>query len=1809
MNHPFRRTSLSDKEKETIISMRDTSTYSHIAQSLSIGGVNRSIATIKNFLRRFDATHNTLCINTSDVVASQTEDVDSNMPQSLDLLPTDEVVPPIAQTTNIRDIARRHLTPTVMERLEARANQLHQHLQSIRESQQTLMEFMASSNSSQTDANPEDIRPSVIASQPDEDNFHNITNISQADQGAESTVSRDTDMEQSNSSTYFDQNDLLQETQSLAPSPPPESIQRIIPPRLRGYRIKTFNLFKKFGSLRFFIDKSETLDDLARHMKRSKLYIRRILQNEFQIESFENLKDFMMILPNHNTHSPFYKALKHAEDTNHPLDDQCAEFLLGDVVDPREFPVMQAMSANCSVLKLHNVPIKSFLFEKEFKSGREVCAKKLKSLIPVRSTWEEFVNRIESYYDPVPLNILNLPDEFSAYINNGLAIVYPGGQMGYKFQGISSLSLSGMMYTIIRDVDSAFLSFGQRDTTAQANRANVYVNTMFEYLHTNHPFYEDITSIRNQEDMEEFTFRLQQKAATIDAYVIPRESLHAGNQDIDNETKKILLVYKKNANRETTESEVDTNAVANRDDHNESGNGNSVVQNTYRKLMLPLDQALSVLFPCIFPRGPIGQIPGNSIRDQAKNLLLCHPRLRSGRNQSRMTLYLCDIIIKAENNFHQFLSRSMRILMPQNTFRYSESALSVSRKDPSFNGFWKDRRDEAAMYTEHFGHPDLMVTLTFGNHWEEVIKTEQENAKDLKLTANKLPINQSPVDTMMLWKKRFNSYAKQGFKSMMKKLGFPQVIHYIWRLEFQVRGAPHAHVLLWLKEPLDLSSVQTKMHATIPPDYLPKLKNIVTKEYMHTCKPERCFGGKNSRSCKYGFPKPIINETEYDENGAILYKRSRAETRMVEHSPALALYWGAHAHIHVLRTKEFPDAEERGIAYVVKYNMKGEVNMAIAMMSPDKQWELIFKGRVISAEEAAARIFSMSYVKKDVTIIFIDTVSRDSRRAYFTAEGIQQQMDSVEKYFRRPKSLERMTILDFYSEYDVNAIRLSVDPERSIETVDCQTYFRPPNTLSSLDQLTDLNNDTTNNENESVQQTNGVYGVCVWEQNNLQLRHTNEKLPIARDSRVPTAMNLYCKKRKEPRIVSVRKFNPITQKREWLYHLLLISGCWRSEEEMLAGQTTIEDSVRYHGLGIPETEDRDISVQSYLHYAIGHERYSLDDLSGIAVSIIKQGILPEDVIRFVNNYISQTRHSLVVQNQRKERLLETVHSFIDALDESSKPVQNLYEMDPQVVSKYVVSYLSSDEINQSAADLRDFTQKLNNDQKRVFDRITDRIGTASYYCINGKAGTGKSFVIEALKSYLRANQIPYMVTASTGIAATLVSGRTLHSSFRIYSNGEKHMSSLDIADKQGAAISTTEFLFVDEITMLPGKVFDVVNTKLRALKAQAVNRARADLPFGGVTVILTGDLGQVPSVTRDGSDFGVAEEMFTSMRDFNSFTPFKLRQVMRQDPSEAQFINLLNEVRSCKTGETLSETSVSLLRSRYKRLRNQEELATINKFVSKNDNNGMVIYYTNKGVETYNSKLASIKLNESNPQTASSMAMYLITGKSSYLAQSGTNQNQPDQTTEILSQNTDRREIGLEKRQATEGEKRRYFNQKRNKETSCLVPDKLFLFVGAEVMILKNIDASKNIVNGRRGVITEFTYVDNTNSCSSVTIKLHPLPNKPVEPPYTVIRQKVDTVTFPDGKKISMFQFPIRLAYAVTAHKAQGQTLDRVAVCLDEEAFTHGLFYVALSRVRRMKDLRLFGFSEFKESGPVFHINTLIQEIENRMDENSEYNF
>jgi len=130
---------------------------------------------------------------------------------------------------------------------------------------------------------------------------------------------------------------------------------------------------------------------------------------------------------------------------------------------------------------------------------------------------------------------------------------------------------------------------------------------------------------------------------------------------------------------------------------------------------------------------------------------------------------------------------------------------------------------------------------------------------------------------------------------------------------------------------------------------------------------------------------------------------------------------------------------------------------------------------------------------------------------------------------------------------------------------------------------------------------------------------------------------------------------------------------------------------------------------------------------------------------------------------------------------------------------------------------------------------------------------------------------------------------------------------------------------------------------------------------------------------------------------------------------------------------------------------------------------------------------------------------------------------------------------------------------------SCLAHEELYLKIGAEVMCIKN-NFEEGYVNGTRGKVIDFLPTDNTP-----VIKLYN---------GKVIHAKPDTWAIEeDGRvKASISQLPIRLAWAITIHKSQGMSLDNAEMDLSR-TFAYGMGYVALSRVRTLKGIRLIGFN------------------------------
>ncbi len=178
--------------------------------------------------------------------------------------------------------------------------------------------------------------------------------------------------------------------------------------------------------------------------------------------------------------------------------------------------------------------------------------------------------------------------------------------------------------------------------------------------------------------------------------------------------------------------------------------------------------------------------------------------------------------------------------------------------------------------------------------------------------------------------------------------------------------------------------------------------------------------------------------------------------------------------------------------------------------------------------------------------------------------------------------------------------------------------------------------------------------------------------------------------------------------------------------------------------------------------------------------------------------------------------------------------------------------------------------------------------TGANVFLTGEPGSGKTHTVNAFITWLRSCGIEPSVTAATGIAATHVSGMTLHSWSGIGIQDALSPADIDrIASHESVArrITKAKLLIIDEISMLSASTFEAADAVCREVR-------RDTRPFGGLTLILVGDFFQLPPVSR-GADAAFA---FTSetWRALNPITCY-LTEQYRQD--DDVFLSVLSAIR------------------------------------------------------------------------------------------------------------------------------------------------------------------------------------------------------------------------------------------------------------------------------------------------------------------------
>jgi hypothetical protein len=122
----------------------------------------------------------------------------------------------------------------------------------------------------------------------------------------------------------------------------------------------------------------------------------------------------------------------------------------------------------------------------------------------------------------------------------------------------------------------------------------------------------------------------------------------------------------------------------------------------------------------------------------------------------------------------------------------------------------------------------------------------------------------------------------------------------IYRIEFQKRGLPHAHILIRYENEMSIADIDSVVSAEMP---LNRVDATLVEEFMTHHHPssgplgEYC-DPKQTGVCRHGFPKPIIPDTGFDSAGRVEYRRRRNGDQWVV-SHCLALLRAFHAHINV----------------------------------------------------------------------------------------------------------------------------------------------------------------------------------------------------------------------------------------------------------------------------------------------------------------------------------------------------------------------------------------------------------------------------------------------------------------------------------------------------------------------------------------------------------------------------------------------------------------------------------------------------------------------------------------------------------------------------------------------------------------------------------------------------------------------------------------------------------------------------------------------------------------------------------------------
>ncbi|CAJ2637132.1 unnamed protein product [Trifolium pratense] len=767
---------------------------------------------------------------------------------------------------------------------------------------------------------------------------------------------------------------------------------------------------------------------------------------------------------------------------------------------------------------------------------------------------------------------------------------------------------------------------------------------------------------------------------------------------------------------------------------------------------------------------------------------------------------------------------------------------------------------DAMAICKKFGYPDLFITITCNSNWREI----QDVLKPRNLMASDRPDIVCRVFKMKL---------DRLMNDLKKDQLFGEVDAGMYTVEFQKRGLPHAHILIWLSSRNKLKTgndIDRVISAELPDKSLyPRLAQAVSAFMIHgPC------GDVNRKSpcmtdtgCSKYFPKKFQNSTTIDEDGYPRYKRRdtgvsiekkgvQLDNRyVVPYNPHLLMRYAGHINVEYCN-------KSNSIKYLFKYVNKGPDRTTMQLWrSSDKndtskpvdEIKQYYDCRYVSPCEAVWRILAFDIHQKWPSVLKLTFHLANEQSILF------EESDDIDSVVMRNEDRNTM----FLAWFDAN--------RRYPEGRDL-TYVEFP---SKFVYHKDLRMWKPRQHGQQVGRLQYIPpGVG-------QLHYMRILLNVQRG----------CKSYRCLKTVNGKKFDTY---QEACGELNLLDD----DREFIDAITEIGELGSGHQL------------RSFFAYLLIMNTMSNPFVVWNATwKLLADGILYEKRKQLHNQDFRLSDDDL------KTLCLIEVEKLLQSNGKSLKKFKTMPYPDIlktiNTNNKLILDQLNYDK--QEMAKLHEsMLLKLTQEQRSVYNQIMDSVstGVGGFFFLYGYGGTGKTFLWNTLSAAIRSKGSIVLNAASSGIAALLLpGGRTAHSTFALpFLLNEQSTCGIKWKSVRAELLRKTKLIIWDEAPMMHRFCFEAFDRTMRDIMS-SVNPEANTKPFGGMTVVLGGDFRQILPVVRKGNRQDIISSTVNSSDLWSYCRVLRLTKNMRLGSStiqseEEEIKNFADWILSIGNGET-----------------------------------------------------------------------------------------------------------------------------------------------------------------------------------------------------------------------------------------------------------------------------------------------------------------